>query len=171
MNHLFCIYRRISLYVLVLMGLMLASTCSAAGELILHGRSVHSSYNKDKWIYKRHEVREDGEYDIYTVIGHYNNENYGIGYRTDKGVTFGLYKNSYYRLTAYVGKHVAFSKHFGAYVAVGTGYSKVSSYPLMLMGGLTVKVPLTEQISIELIGSPKLGKTDGLLHTTITYKF
>lgn len=152
--------------------LALACMTVQAGELIIHGPSIHSARNKTTRVFDHQEVRADGKtYNIYIVTKRYDNANYGIGYRTADGYVFGLYNNSYSRPAAYFGKQVMLNSHFGAFAAVATGYDNVSGYPLALIGGLIVRLPLTERTSLELMGSPKLGKVDGVLHAAIAYKF
>ncbi len=140
---------------------LLALTCAfaQAGELIVHGPSVHSAYNTDQLSVKQ---------GVAIITKRYDNRNYGIGYRTTDGYLFGVYNNSYSRPAAYFGRQFMFNSYVGAFAAVATGYNNVSGYPL---GGLVVRIPLTGRTSLELMGSPKLGKIDGLLHAAIAYKF
>lgn len=151
--------------------LFIACLQAKAGELIIHGPSIHSSNNSDTRIFDHQETRDGKLYDIYMVTRRYNNRNYGLGYRTDSGLLIGLYNNSYYKVTAYIGKQVMFTEHLGGFVAVGTGYKSVTRFPLAPLGGLILKVPLTDSVSLDIMGLPKLGRIDGLLHATIAYKF
>lgn len=47
----------------------------------------------------------------------------------------------------------------------------MTSSVLAPLGGLIIKLPLTERASLELMGLPKIGRIDGVLHATIAYKF
>lgn len=158
----------------IIISCLLAFTCITvqANELIIHGPSIHGARNKTIRVLYRQEVLVDGKtHNTYKVTKPYDNANYGIGYRTSDGYLFGIYNNSYSRPAAYVGKQVMFNSYLGAYAAVATGYDNVSGYPLALTGGLIVKLPVTERISLELMGFPKLGKIDGVLHAVLAYKF
>lgn len=119
---------------------------SLADELIIHGPSKHDSSKP------------------------YNNSNYGIGYRTDKGFIFGAYENSYGRPTFYVGRQWDFTPRFGAFTALGTGYDNVSGLPVAPLIGLTFKQPLTDRLTLELMGVPKLGSVDAVVHVSLAYK-
>ena len=141
----------------------LSLTCDA-GELVLHSFSWHSKYNKD--VTTTRMVWEDYMWvERSSTTLAYNNRNFGLGWRTDSGVIFGAYHNSYYRPTVYLGREFMVNRHFGAFVGLATGYR----HPITPIGGLIAEVP--ERAAMEVIGSPRVGNTDGVIHLAVSYRF
>lgn len=149
--------------------LLMLPALAYADELVIHGMSLHSAHNADERVFDHQETRNGQTYNIYMVTKRYNNANFGIGYRIN-GVIFGLYNNSYNRPTAYIGRQYMLNKHVGGFIALGTGYDAVTHTPVTVLGGLVLKAALTDTISVELVGLPKLGKADSVIHTSIVYK-
>ena len=125
-------------------------------------------------------VAEADELLIHTVSHHshgnneYNNYNFGLGYRTDDGWIFGLYRNSYFKPAAYVAKQwtpesLRFGDaQFGFFVGAATGYREVSGHALAPIGGLSAKYPLSDKWSANVLGTPPIGKMDGVVQLTFS---
>lgn len=142
----------------------LSLTCDA-GELVLHTFSVHSKYNSDVTTVGR-------EWDGYrwvdrtTTIKAYNNRNFGLSWRQD-GLIFGAYHNSYYRTTVYLGREFMLNRYVGGFLGLGTGYR----HDISPLGGILLKAPIGDRVQLELIGTPKIGEVDGVLHLATSYRF
>lgn len=131
----------------------LSLTC-VAGELIVHTVSWHSKFNKDTRIGN-------------TMFFAYNNENYGLGWRTERGLMFGTYRNSLYRQTFYIGQELMWNEHLGGFLALGTGYHA----NVALLGGGVVKLPVSTRTKLELIATPSFKQVDAALHLAVSYRF
>lgn len=148
-----------------------------ADELIIHTVSYHSDANRDKseqWT----TVNVHGQTVTHTRnTKAYNNFNYGLGYRTDSGWLFGVYQNSYYNPAAYIAKQWTpdgwrlGQAQFGFFVGAATGYRQVSGDEVVPIGGLLMRYQLTEQYAVNVLGTPPIGRMDGVLHLAISRHF
>lgn len=150
--------------------LALLSSVAQAGELIIHGPSAHSSDGPRSLTYDHSEVIDGKSYDVYLRPKRKNNLNFGLGYRADNGLLYGTYQNSYREPTAYIGAQLNVNAYFGAFGALATGYDRAVHRPLTVIGGLVLKAPVTNELALELVAVPKVGRGDGLLHLALAYK-
>lgn len=121
--------------------LLLATSIANAGNLLFHLESHHSELNKDETEYT---IDENGN-KISTPIKGHNNNNFGIGYKTDKGYLFGTYRNSFYKQTIYIGAEFMYNKYIGGLVGVATGYKVHYGHPIMPFAAGLIKVPLYDE--------------------------
>jgi hypothetical protein len=126
------------------------SLTAVAGELTVHTISRHSQYNQD----------------VGNILA-YNNQNFGLGWRTENGLIFGAYHNSYYRPTVYLGQEFMLNRYFGTFAGLATGYR----HPISAIGGLILKIPVTERAAMEFMGAPRIGRIDGVIHVAASYRF
>lgn len=136
---------------------MLSSFASYSGELIVHTVSRHTE-----------DVYALGENPVDRKI---NNNNAGIGYRTDDGYAFGAYRNSYHSNTVYVTKEFMVNDNFGVVFGASTGYKIASGMTITPMLAAIAKLPITDKISVNILAMPKVGKFIGVAHVAIAYKF
>lgn len=103
----------------------------------------------------------------------YNNSNGGLGYRSDSGLILGVYHNSYHEVTAYVGYERMAWKYVGGFIALGTGYKSVSKYPVAVLGGLLVRLPLpaVNNVTLDLRYLPRIKDNPEVLHVGIGLDF
>lgn len=98
----------------------------------------------------------------------YNNSNFGLGYRWDSGWSTGLYYNSYSRPTVYVSHDWMLLQNFGAFASIATGYDTVAKSPITIVGGLVIKVAVSDTYSMNiLLVPPSNKKVDGVVHLAI----
>ncbi len=123
------------------------SFTAVAGELIVHGLSMHANDGYTK----------NGEFK------RYNETNYGLGYRSDDGWVVGAYYNSYYKPSIYAGYNWMWSvgpTMFGRQPEIGlmlvgvTGYQHRSNMMVTPMAGFNLKVPAGDRTSILFTVSP-----------------
>ena len=93
--------------------LWLLSLPAVAGELLIHGPSVHFG-------------------------GGFNNENYGIGYAFDSGLVAGTYKNSIDNQTVYLGYCVPLGGEWSLLAGAATGYQ----YSVVPAALVSYRVPM-----------------------------
>lgn len=134
----------------------LSTSLSFAGEFIVHIGSAHS-INK---------YTVDETYDV-TI----NNNNYGIGYRTDDGLAVGTYFNSYHKQTAYITQEFMYNQYVGVVAGAVSGYQESTGLLITPMVAATVKIPLTKTMTANFLVMPKVGKLAGVAHLAISYKF
>lgn len=154
----------------------LFATQSYAGELLLHGLSIH---NPDGWT----ETRKTDRYVTYEyqyqtgpntyAIGtatvyvgtettktyrKYNHANLGVGYITDDRWMFGTYKNSIGKRTAYFGKQFPlFDTNLSVNLAAATGYSSMDGgRKVMPMVAFDYKVHLVDKYNLHTTLVPKI---------------
>jgi len=129
---------------------------SHADELIVHIGSKHtvSTYTINDTI----EVK-------------INNTNPGIGYRNDSGYAIGTYFNSYNFRTFYVTKDFMYNDYVGIVAGAVTGYKSSTGMLITPMVAGTVKIPLTKEITANILLMPKVGKLAGVAHLALSYKF
>ena len=143
-----------------------------AGELVTHTVSYHTSNNEDN---TKTWQTQDGYGNTMThskTTAGYNNMNYGLGYRWDSGWSAGVYKNSYYRTAVYATKDWMFTQNIGVFAGLATGYENVSGYALTPIGGLTARLQVTKDISLNMVVVPPISKdTDGVAHLMVLQKF
>lgn len=134
----------------------LSASLSFAGEFIVHIGSVHSVkvYNLDSGTDKN-----------------INNNNYGVGYRTDEGLAVGTYFNSYHKQTAYITQEFMYNDYVGVVVGLVSGYQESTGLLITPMVAATAKIPLTETTTANFLVMPKVGKLAGVVHLAISYKF
>jgi len=130
------------------LSLLLGHVFAQAQSLYLHGVSYHS-------------------------IGNYNNYNYGIGYSTKDNVVMGIYKNSLYTPSAYLGYIWEYNQYVSVVTAAVVGYPNAPVAPMVL---LTLKAPLIKDkiylgASFAPLYSINHGGAGVLGHSTIEYKF
>lgn len=148
--------------------ILLASTNAIAGDLVIHTVSRHTD-NNHTTSYQWYEPQADL---VHTHTDYaYNNNNYGIGYRSDTGWLVGVYHNSYFRPTAYVGKEWMYNQYFGGQVALATGYDSVAHRPVVLIGGLIVRFPIYDGVKGNFLLVPPVANTDGVVHFALNYPF
>lgn len=96
----------------------------------------------------------------------YNNVNAGIYARAPSGLTFGAYRNSYGRPSAYAGwTFETDSKRFALSVAVASGYPARPINPLVVP---SVRFDLAGQWSLRLSGGPRIdSKGATVVHASI----
>lgn len=116
-------------------------TPAPADELILHGPSYHFHAERG-----------------------YNNENYGIGYRLDNNVVAGVYHNSLYNPSAYVGYVVELHQRVGILVGAVTGYERRPIWPAAL---LTINAPLGNRWRLHVNVAPI---ADGFINVALGYQ-
>jgi hypothetical protein len=125
---------------------LLICPASYGQSLLVHGFSVHT-------------------------VGEHNNRNFGVGYVTADNIAFGVYKNSEYATSGYIGYRFNFANDFGLVVGGATGYRNRSISPLFMP---FVRFPL-DWFSIIVGISPykdtDLGKIGLLVHTAVEYKW
>jgi len=117
-----------------------------AQSLIVHGLSYHSA-------------------------GQHNNYNYGIGVRADNGAVFGVYQNSEYRSTAYVGYKYDFNDYLAITVGGAIGYSNKVITPLLMP---TVSIPVGKisfLFGISPFRSLDVDRVGILVHSMIEYRW
>lgn len=169
---------------------LLLSGTAMAGELTIHTGSWHSE--REYWTGQYQRVGYDWDYFAQTgaltfkmeeIRRPHNNTNYGLGYTTDQGWTFGIYRNSYYQTSVYGGKAWSWKvgptllggrqAEVGVMAALATGYrreGKNSNY-LQPAAGLTLGIPLTKRATLRFIGAPQVTRDmDSVVHMTIAYR-
>lgn len=134
----------------------MASLAVNAGELIVHIGSQHTE--------KQYEFDAGGVRNI-------NNSNRGIGYRTDDGLTVGYYYNSYYANTVYVTQEFMYNKNVGVVLGAATGYRQASGLAVTPMVAALGKIQVTDDISINVLAMPKIGRFIGVAHVALAFKF
>lgn len=134
----------------------LFSTVSVADEFIVHIGSAHSvkTYNLD------------GTKDV-----NINNNNYGIGYRTNDGFAVGTYFNSYHKQTVYATQEFMYNEYIGVVAGAVSGYKESTGLTITPMVAATAKIPLTKTMTANFLVIPKVGKLAGVAHLAISYKF
>ena len=152
--------------ILVVMAMLGACISPAFGqEVVVHTVSRHSAHNGPEgptyWA-------PDGFHDERTPG--YNNQNFGLGYRSEDGNLVGAYRNSYRTTTVYLGRDIMPLKYAGGFVALATGYGGVTGTPATIIGGLILRAPLTLGFAAELQFLPKVYGTDGVVHLTFSVK-
>jgi hypothetical protein len=70
----------------------------------------------------------------------FNESNHGIGYRTDDGVTVGVYRNSLYRTSVYVSKEFDVASRGPFTVGYGVGLATGYKYAVIPLAYPTVRV-------------------------------
>lgn len=101
----------------------------------------------------------------------YNNYNAGLGYRADSGWMVGYYDNSYNVPTFYAAQELMFTKNFGMFLGVATGYSYVTGNKINGIGGFEYKYALTERQTLNLLFLPPVVKNmAGVAHIALSYK-
>lgn len=132
------------------------SLASVADEIIVHVGSKHtvSTYTINNTI----EVK-------------INNTNPGIGYRNDDGYSIGTYFNSYNFRTFYATKDFMYNDYAGVVVGAVTGYKPATGLLITPMIAGIVKIPLTKEITANILLMPKVGNLAGVAHLAISYKF
>jgi hypothetical protein len=156
---------------LIGLALWALSLTAVADELIVTGLTRHSKYNHDSVETETYFDKSRSEWMTTSKpIRAYNNVNPGLGYRTDDGLLFGVYKNSFYRTTFYLGGEVMANRYFGGFAALATGYKEVSHLPVTVIGGLIVKAPITDRLSLNLMFLPPLGRIDGVATIALAWR-
>lgn len=144
---------------------------SNADQLIIHSVSWHSSGNKDE-VQTKQSVNGNGlRVSTEETVHGYNNNNFGIGYRWDSGLTVGMYYNSYRRPTVYLIEEWMPLRRFGAVLGIATGYDNVSGNPLTVIGGLIIRTPITNRLEVNVLIVPPVGEMDGVTHFSFLKKF
>ena len=134
----------------------LSSSLSFAGEFIMH---IGSKHTVNKYTVNK-------TYDV-TI----NNNNYGVGYRTDAGLAVGTYFNSYHKQTAYITQEFMYNDYVGVVVGLVSGYQESTGLLITPMVAATAKIPLTKTTTANFLVMPKVGKLAGVVHLAISYKF
>lgn len=148
-----------------------ATTSATADELIIHTVSYHSAYNKPTTTTELVTINDQLYTQTYTYSA-YNNQNWGIGYRTDSGYEVGAYYNSYRKLSLYIATSWMYNEFIGVYAGLATGYRDVLDFPVAPIGGFILQFPIADKINARLLVQPPLGsKFDGVIHLTFGYKF
>ena len=107
-----------------------------------------------------------GCYDFEGECRRYEVATPGIYARHEDGATFGAYRNSYGRPSAYAGwTFETKDKRFALTVAGVTGYPAA---PLRLMVAPSVRFPIGG-MSVRLAGAPKIGASAALLHLALEW--
>lgn len=133
-----------------------ASISSHAGEFIVHTVSIHT---------QKTYVEDD------VNVRDLNNTNAGLGYRTDAGLTVGVYRNSYYKNTVYVTQEFMYNNYVGGVVGGATGYKGSTGYFISPLVAALVKIPLNDTVSINTFAMPKYRDLVGVAHVVVAYKF
>lgn len=155
------------------LGLACVAASASAGELMIHGPSLHTKAKHSHTETTRY-VTEGGiliRTETVTVEKRYNNFNPGIAYTFDNGVQLGGYYNSYERATLYVAKEWMFTDRWGALLGVGTGYEVATGHKIAVLGALQYKYPLSDSAKLVTQFVPPSGRTAGLVHLGISRPF
>lgn len=96
----------------------------------------------------------------------YQNVNPGLYARAPSGLTMGLYRNSYSRMSAYAGwTFETKDRRFALTVAAATGYPRATVIPLAVP---SVRFGLTDAWSLRIAGAPRFEKGGAaVLHLSI----
>jgi hypothetical protein len=114
------------------------STPAFCDGLVFHLQSHHKNGNHDvteTWVDKDNASHTGTKRGL-------NNNNFGIGYKSDDGYSIGVYKNSFFNTSTYAGKEFMYNRYFGGFVGVATGYKEQSGKSLMPFLAGTVKIPI-----------------------------
>lgn len=118
-------------------------------ELIVHFMSIHGDYND-----------------------YFNNNNLGVGYRFNNGVSTGIYYNSYYNPSIYVSKDFLWKDKIGVFIGGATGYDNQTGYPVSVIGGGLIKLPISKSITPNIVLIPSSGTNNSTfaIHLSFSYK-
>lgn len=158
---------------------LLLSVCVAAqaDEVLLHGASWHGerAYPTGEW--RVGETPSSWE----PVLRPYNNANLGVGYLSDAGWAVGVYRNSYYKLSAYISytrtwpiwADFAAGRPLEAGLSgiLVTGYSSQTGNRIQPAVALTMVLPLTERISVKALGAPRVGDGVAVAHLFLGVRY
>ncbi len=118
-----------------------AATETLGGELVVHGVSSHKGGDSS-----------------------YNNYNVGVGLRLNSGLIAGAYYNSYRSPTAYLGYEWMPTKYAGGFVAVATGYDRVSNTPVSVIGGFMARLPVNNTATFDVRYLPRIKDNPEVVH-------
>ena len=88
------------------------STSAFCDGLVFHLQSHHSFGNHTE---SKDSIDEHGNKKHEEWSG-FNNNNFGLGYKTDDGYAIGGYRNSQFRSTFYFGKDMMANKYLGIFI-------------------------------------------------------
>lgn len=128
---------------------------ASSGELIVHTASAHT-------------VKE---YTLDDVSKKINNSNIGLGYRTDDGVSIGMYRNSYNFNTVYLTQEFMYNEYLGIIVGFVSGYETATGKLITPMVASTLKIPVNDTVTLNLVAMPKFKELAGVIHLAVSYKF
>lgn len=131
-------------FLIVVLFIVFSTAASAESEFLYHLVSRHATNNSGP--------------------ERYNNVNPGIGYNKD-GLLVGLYRNSFFKPTVYVGAERMFKPYFGATLLAATGYDQVSGKTITPTGGLVFKYKISDTLKANLIGNT------AVVHLYLSQKF
>ena len=120
------------------------STPAFCDGLVFHLQSHHKDGNHDvteTWVDKDNTSHTKTHYAL-------NNNNYGIGYKTDNGYSIGIYKNSFYKTSAYAGKEFMYNRYLGGFVGIASGYKEESGKAFIPFVSGTVKIPIDNKYGL-----------------------
>jgi hypothetical protein len=126
--------------------LLFLSFPAKAQSLIVHGISYHSA-------------------------GQHNNNNFGVGFHADNGMVFGVYQNSEYRSTAYVGYKYDFNDYLAVTLGGAVGYSNRFITPLLMP---TLSIPfgkLSFIFGVSPFRSLDVNRVGIVIHSMIEYRW
>jgi len=129
---------------LLFVAVLTISTPALCDSLVFHLQSHHKDGNHDVT-----ETWTDKDNNSYSKT-HYalNNNNYGIGYKTDNGYSIGIYKNSFYKTSAYAGKEFMYNRYLGGFVGIASGYKEESGKAFIPFVSGTVKIPIDNKYGL-----------------------
>lgn len=107
---------------------------------------------------------------FYKTYQRYNDNNFGLGYRTDSGFEIGDYYNSYNKNTAYVAQDLLYKDTIGVFAGLATGYKVATGHAIQPIGGALLRLKLTEDTKFNLMYLPPLVGGVGVFHIAISYK-
>jgi hypothetical protein len=163
-----------------LLGVLLAASAPVyAGELIIHGLSIHSSphYTHEHTTHYQVIDPDTGNIvsrwdEVTTTERTYNNYNVGLGWRTDDNWAVGAYWNSYRKPTVYFGKGFQIGdSNFSVFVGAATGYGVMSGRKVTPMLAFEYKLPINDQYGVRFAATPAIGNQRSVLHTAVYKAF
>lgn len=156
---------------------------ATATELLVHGLSWHSDRTYGTGTFS--PAGQDPTTGIYSRYEEnrrpINNVNPGIGISFDGGWTAGIYRNSYYRTSVYLGRAWAWEVgpplvagrrlEVGAAVVAATGYQSRTGNAVQPGAAATLGLPITRRVTLRVIGAPGVGETSTVIHSFVGYRF
>ncbi len=156
----------------IALAVLVAITSAHAGELLIHTISVHSKENHQEASERPAPSEPGGLPLVYkTAEVKYNNRNFGLGWRFDSGYMVGAYQNSYNLTTVYLAKDFMLNEHVGLLAGMATGYQEMSGAAITPIGGILLKLPVADRVSLNILAMPRMKTMDGVIQATLSVKF